>query len=591
MPSAPPIRGHVVVRGTNPGPSGIVATPDAARVRAHTDWKSHLFLLTHFSCQEDPHVITSTHRARLAAVASLVTAGVMLSACATTTPEASGDAGNAKPIVISLDSSVDILDPQQWRTPASMVTTGSLVEQVIEQTYDEDGIVRTGTTEFENALAESYEYSDDGTTLTIVLRDGLTFADGSPLTAEDVVWTFQRGLLGPGYIKVLYPMVGITSPDQFVAVDDLTVEITVPFASPLLDKLLAMQPFGILSKESADEFGTDEDPWAAEWFRENDNSSGPYTVSAYDPTTSITLEPNPNYYAPDKVRNGGVTIQFVSDPAQRALLLQSGEIDLAQGLPLDQVAKLEDVEGLNVVSEQSNRLEYLGLNTSIAPFDNPLVRQAVAAALPYEAFVEEVMYGYARPASGVIPEGMVTHSDDAGTFDQDIDSAQKLMDEAGVAPFTTTLSFKQSSGVEARAAVFIQSALAEIGITVEVNPLPDAEFTQRTGARELPMYLNNFLGWGADPFYQMKSLVGTGSGTNFTSYGNPELDALIQTGFETLDEAERERISAEAQAIIFDEMPFIPVWNPNWTFVVRDGVSGLTKDNTEQLRLQYLTKD
>jgi len=536
-----------------------------------------------------------SHRRRIVASAALVLTGaVALSACSAGDPGTSngGDA-TKKPLVISLDSSVDILDPQAWRTPGAMVTTGSLVEQLIEQTYtpSSDGLVQIGTADgFQNALVESQETSEDGTVLTLTLREGLTFADGSPLTSDDVVWTLQRGLEGPGYIKVLYPMVGLTSSDQFVAVDERTVQITSAFATPLMPKMLAMQPFGILPHETGEEHATTDDPWAADWFRENDNSSGPYIVSAYDPTTSITLTPNPAYYDQDKIMNGGITIQFVSDPAQRALLIKSGEIDLAQGLPLDQVKELEAVDGITVVSEGSNRLEYLGFNTAAAPFDDPAVRQAVALALPYDTFVDEVMYGYADASTGVVPAGMVTHSDDAGAFAQDLDAARALLQKAGVGEFTTKLSFKQSSAVESRAAVYIQSALAEIGITVEVTPLPDAEFTQRTNARELSMYLNNFLGWGADPFYQMKSLVGTGSGTNFTSYGNAELDALIQTGFETLDEAERASISAQAQKIIYDEMPFVPVWNPDWTFVVRDGVSGLTKDNTEQLRLQYLTK-
>ena len=531
-------------------------------------------------------------RARvLGSLAIALTGGLAFSACAASSPETPGASGEKKPIVISLDSSVDLLDPQAWRTPAAMVATGSLVEQLIEQTYDTDGLVQTGTTEFSGGLAESWDYSEDRKTLTFDLRDGLAFASGEPLTADDVVWTIQRGLEGPGYIKVLFPMAGITSSDMITAIDEDTVQIETEFANPLLDKLLAMQPFGILSKAAGEEHGTPEDPWAATWYHDNSEASGPYTVESYDPTTSLVLAPNPNYYDQDKIYNGGITIRFVSDPSQRALLLQSGEIDLAQGLPLDQVAELEKVDGLSVVSESSNRLEYLGFNTSIAPFDNVAVRQAVALALPYEDFVNEVMYGYAQPSTGVVPAGMITHADDAGTFEQDVEAAQALLDDAGIAPFTTTLSFKQSSSVEARAAVFIQAALAEIGITVEVTPLPDAEFTQRTGARELPMYLNNFLGWGADPFYQMKSLAGTGAGTNFTTYGTHELDALLQSGFESSDEAERETISAEAQKVLFDEMPFVPVWNPNWTFVVRDGISGLTKDNTEQLRLQYLTKE
>jgi peptide/nickel transport system substrate-binding protein len=187
---------------------------------------------------------------------------------------------------------------------------------------------------------------------------------------------------------------------------------------------------------------------------------------------------------------------------------------------------------------------------------------------------------------------METHSDDAGDFTEDLDAARDLLDQAGLADgFSSTLYFKQSNAVEAAAAVLVQANLKEIGVDIELKPLTDADFTAQTNARSLPMYLNNFLGWGADPFYQMYYLAGSAAGTNFTSYANADLDALLQQGVATTDETERADISAQAQKVIYDDMPFIPIYNPNWTFVVRDGVSGLTKDNTEQLRLQYLTKE
>jgi peptide/nickel transport system substrate-binding protein len=507
------------------------------------------------------------------------------------TSSADGD-GSKKPLVISLDSSVDLLDAQAWRTPAAMVATGSLVEQLIEQTYSEDGIVRTGDGGFEGALAESWETSEDGLTTTFHLRDGLAFADGTPLTAQDVVWSYQRSLLGPGYVKALLPFAGVPSADDVTAPDDSTVVVTSTFASPLLTKMEAMQPLGIFSQTTGEANATTDDPWAGAYFRENANSSGPYTVGSYDPTQQLVLTPNEHYYDQDKIANGGVTIQFVSDPSQRALLLRSGEIDVAQGIPLDQVAQMEDEDGLTVVSEASNRLEYLGFNTSEAPFDDPLVRQAIAAAVPYEDLVDQVLYGYANASTGVVPASMETHSDDAGDFTEDLDAARDLLDQAGLADgFSSTLYFKQSNAVEAAAAVLVQANLKEIGVDIELKPLTDADFTSQTNARSLPMYLNNFLGWGADPFYQMYYLAGSAAGTNFTSYANADLDALLQQGVATTDETERADISAQAQKVIYDDMPFIPIYNPNWTFVVRDGVSGLTKDNTEQLRLQYLTKE
>ncbi len=534
-------------------------------------------------------------RRRAFGVSAAVVSVLALTACGggsgdDSTGTASGAAKN--PLVISLDSSVDLLDAQAWRTPAAQVATGSLVEQLIEQTYTTDGLVRTGTDEFEGALAESWDTSEDGNTLTFHLRDGLKFADGTPLTAKDVVWSYQRSLLGPGYVKALLPFAGVKTPDAVTAPDDSTVVITSEYATPLLDKMIAMQPLGTFSQTTGEANATAEDPWAGTYFHDNANSSGPYTVGSYDQTTQLALTPNPNYYDQDKILNSGVTIQFVSDPSQRALLLRSGDIDLAQGLPLDQVRAMADEPGLNVVSEPSNRLEYLGLNTSQAPLDDARVRQAIAYAVPYQDLVDQVLYGYANTSTGVVPATMDTHSDDAGTFETDLDKAKDLLDEAGLPDgFSSTLYYKQSSAVEGSAAVFIQANLKEIGVEIDIKPLTDADFTTQTGARSLSMYLNNFLGWGADPFYQMYYMASTGSGTNFTSYSNPDLDALLEKGAASGDADERTDISAQAQKILFDEMPMIPIWNPNWTFVVRDGVSGLTKDNTEQLRLQYLTKE
>ncbi|WP_454049379.1 ABC transporter substrate-binding protein [Cellulomonas sp. Marseille-Q8402] len=536
-------------------------------------------------------------RTTTASAAAVVAAVLALTACGagddTAGTDATGSAsGAAQPLVISLDSSVDLLDAQAWRTPAAMVATGSLVEQLIEQTYDTDGLVRTGTTEMEGALAESWDVSADGLTTTFHLREGLAFADGTPLTAQDVVWSYQRSLLGPGYVKALLPFAGVATPESVTAPDDATVVVTSTFASPLLAKMEAMQPLGVFSQATGEANATADDPWAGAYFRENANSSGPYTVASYDPTQQLVLEPNEHYYDQDKIANAGVTIQFVSDPSQRALLLRSGEIDLAQGIPLDQVQAMEDEDGLTVVSEASNRLEYLGFNTSEAPFDDPLVRQAVAKAVPYEDLVDQVLFGYANASTGVVPASMATHSDDAGTFEEDLDAARDLLADAGLPDgFSSTLYYKQSNAVEAAAAVLVQANLKEIGVDIDVKPLTDADFTTQTSARSLPMYLNNFLGWGADPFYQMYYLAGSAAGTNFTSYANADLDALLQEGAATADEATRAEISAEAQQVIYDDMPFIPVYNPNWTFVVRDGVSGLTKDNTEQLRLQYLTKE
>jgi peptide/nickel transport system substrate-binding protein len=529
------------------------------------------------------------------AVAVIAVAGVAslaVSACSATTPN-SGPAGGKKPLVISLDSAVDLLDAQAWRTPAAMAVTTGLIDQLLEQDYtaDNGGVVLAGTSKFSPALAEKVDYSADGKTATFTLRAGLKFADGSPLTAKDVVYSFKRSLLGPGYTKAFLPFVGVANADAITATDDRTFSVIGNVKSPLFEKFVGMQVLGVMSQTAMDAHKTATDPWSAAWLHDNANSSGAYTVESYDRNTSIKLKPNPNYYDQTKIRNGGVTVQFVTDPNQRALLLRSGQLDLAQGLPPDQLKQLESDPNLQVLHPQSNRLAYLGLNTKQAPFDNPKVRQAIAAAVPYQALADQVMKGYARPASGIVPSNMDTFAQVA-TYQENIDKAKQLLVEAGVkTPITSTIYVRQSNTTDQQSAVFIQANLKQIGINVEVKPLPDAEFTQRSNARQLPMYVLQYLGWGADPFYQMYYLAGSASGINFANYGNKTLDSVIQQGLVAADEATRTALSKQGQQILADDMPIVPLYNPDWTFAIRKGVTGLAKDNTEQLRLQYLQKN
>lgn len=535
---------------------------------------------------------SSGRRTVLRLLAVVGAASLAVSACSGSTDTPAAAAGK-KPMVISLDSSVDLLDPQAWRTPAAMATTTGLVDQLLEQQYapTDGGAVLSGTSTFAPALAQSVNYGADGRTATFTLRPGLKFADGTPLTAKDVVYSYQRSLLGPGYVKAFLPFVGVAKPDQITAPDDHTVVITGNVKSPLFEKFVGMQVLGVFSQTANDAHKTAEDPWAANWLHDNADSAGAYTVESYDRNTVIKLKPNPNYYDQNKIRNGGVTVQFVSDPNQRALLLRSGQLDLAQGLPPDQLKQLSADPNLQVVDTPSNRLVYLGLNAKQAPFDNPLVRQAIAEAIPYQALVDQVMRGYARPSTGIVPSNMDTYAP-AATYQQNTEKARQLLTQAGVTtPIHSTMYVRQSNLTDQKTAVFIQGELKKIDIEVDVKPLPDAQFTQQSNARNLPMYVLQYLGWGADPFYQMYYMAGTASGLNFANYGNPTLDQVISQGMAAPDTATRTALSKQAQQILAQDMPIVPLYNPDWTFAIRKGVTGLAKDNTEQLRIQYLAKN
>jgi peptide/nickel transport system substrate-binding protein len=186
---------------------------------------------------------------------------------------------------------------------------------------------------------------------------------------------------------------------------------------------------------------------------------------------------------------------------------------------------------------------------------------------------------------------MATYAgDEVGTYKTNLDKAKSLLQQAGVGPITVDLAVRQSRLEDQQAAVFIQSNLREIGITVNIQKLPDAEFSDKLNKKQLPMFIHDWYSWGEDPFYQMTNLVKSGAFTNFTAYQNPELDALIKQGTFELDPAKRAEISKKCQEILFRDAPMAYLYSPDWTVAARSNIAGVTRDFTQIVRFDQLTE-
>lgn len=493
-------------------------------------------------------------------------------------------------ITVALDTAVDLLDPQAFRTFGAQTVTASLYASLLAQTFEADGEGGyIGQPEYGPGLAESVEYSEDRMTATFTLRSDAMFPDGSPVTVDDVLWTFERSILGPGYIKSLLPFIGIASMDQIVAGDaENTIVFTPSVASPLFERFIALQAFGIMQQSLGEENATTDDEWAFEYFRDSVGPAGPYSVESYDRDTQIVLVPNEGYYDAANVANSGVTVRNVPNPDQRALLLRSGDLDAVQGVPPQQLADLETDSNLVVHREPSISTNFLGMNVTMDPFTDVNVRRAVAAAIPYQVLIDQVMFGYASPAGNLVVANMDTH---AGTvFETDIEAARALVEGVEL-PDSIPLSIKQSSARDQRAAVFIQDSLREIGIAVEIQVLPDAQFVENLNAKSLAMFIHEWLSWGGDPYYQMQFLAGTDVFTNFVSYSNPDLDAILAEGLFEFDSDKRAELSAQAQQILHDEAPIVPLFSPDWVVVSRSNVTGISKGDDEKMRFALIRKD
>jgi len=490
-------------------------------------------------------------------------------------------------LVVALSDTTNMIEPHSFKSTASYSVTKSLYEPLLRQKYDEreDGLL-LGTLEHEGAGAESYTVvasPSGGFIATFKLRPDAKFSDGSQVTAADYKYTFDRTILGPGYIGLLLPFIGVDSIDQIRVLDDLTLEIETKVQSPLFERFMTFQVFGAINKKVAEANQTTDDPWSFEYFKTNAAGSGPYMLETYDPENGIVLVQNPGYWDIANVKNTKVTILAVPDSSQRALLLQKGELDLADGLPPKMITDLEADPAVKVYKSATTGVSYLAMNSMIKPFDNQLFRQAVLHAIPFADIISGAMYGFAAPANGVVSSNMETYDSAIGSkYKTDIALAKDKLVASGVnvSKLVIPLAVRESRINDQAAAVLIQDSLRLIGVTVEVQILPDGDFAGKQNKNELPLQIHDWSSWGDDPFYQMKFLTSCGSFVNYSRFCNEDYDKLIAEGVFSTDQAVRQSSSSKAQQIFFDQAPWAPLWSTDRTVAVRSCVTGVDRDYT-----------
>lgn len=376
-------------------------------------------------------------------------------------------AQDEKVLVVGHAEFTDSLDPAR-----AFSTTAFIVHKATYQTLV---TFAPGTTDtIVPLLAESWESNDDGTVYTFTLRSGVTFADGSPLTAADVVFSFNRLKHIAGNPAFLADTIASVE-----APDDQTVVLTLTQPDPSILARLVNTTFSITSgAQVAANGGTDAEDAStadtAEAFLNGASAgTGPYTLVSWEPQVQTVLARNPAFWgeAPYYDR---VIIVNLPEAAGQAASLETGEIQVATDLTPDQVPGLQNVPGVAIYQGPTANLHFLTFNTdeSISgPLANPLVQRAIRYALDYPGYV--TVWGGTTPAS-ILPVGFFAAYDTDRAFVRDLDQARALLAEAGYADgFETTLSYPSwtFAGVNWDTnAQKIQADLAEVGITVNLAP-------------------------------------------------------------------------------------------------------------------------
>ena len=492
-----------------------------------------------------------------------------------------------KPVIVaSLADTPNLIELHTFRATSAYAVTNAAYEPLIKQVFEEqpNGLLQGSFVDHVGAGAESFdiqETADGGFLATFTIRQGQTFSDGTPVTAADYKYVFDRSIEGPGYIGLLLPFVGISSTDQIRVIDDYTFEVETTVQSPLFHRFLTFQVFGAMNRAEAEANATEDDPWAFAYYNDKSGGSGPYYVAKFDPDNEVVLEPNPGYWNAENLANAGVIIRPIPDANEKARLVSAGDIDVATGIPPKLLAVLQDDPNVKIWASKTTGVHYLAMNQTIAPLDNVHVRKAIVSAVPYQALIDSVMFGFASPAGGVVTSTMETHdSSIGGQFQQDLEAARGHLEASGVEDLTLLLGVRESRLGDQEAAVLIQDALRQIGVTVDVQILPDGDFAGRINANELPLFIHDWFSWGEDPFYQMRFLTTCGQFVNYARFCDEAYDALVQEGTFTTDPAVRGDVSSQAQQIFLDQAVWAPLWSSDRTTVTHKCVTGVVQDYT-----------
>ncbi len=447
---------------------------------------------------------------------------------------------------------------------------------------------------FVGSLAESFEWNEDGTTVTFNMRDGLKFSNGDPLTAESVKFTFDRLFDQQGVTVGNMALAEVPDKDHIELIDSKTIAIHLDRPNSLLFGNMAQAGNSILNANVVGPYMTDDDPSAHEWLKSDSRGTeqGPYRLESRDPGNQYVLVRNENYYG-EPAHIERIVFKVIPDPSSRLAQLVSGAVDIALELPTIDIPALEANPGITVHRNTSRTIAYIGMNNEVAPFDNKLVRQAISYAVPYETIVNDVMNGYAIQLKSPIPLGTPGHTDQFFVYEHDLEKAKALLAEAGYQDgFSTVFEIPIGSQEAKETAVFLRQSLGEIGIDVQIQELPGAAYFEKIQKHELVFFFTNFwISINNEPYYHVYWKFHH-SCCNYANYANSTVDDLIATHTISTDMAAREAAIVEIQRIILDEAPWALLYQPQHVLAMRSNVKGYVFYSADEFtRYQYLYKE
>lgn len=491
---------------------------------------------------------------------------------ASTAPAATESASTAEPatggtFVYGRPASVTSFDLHNQITSNNAFAIDKVFESLVA--FDSKG-------EITDQLAASHTISEDGLTYTFVLRDGLKFSNGTPVTAEDAVFSLQR------HLKVGGPLAISAKVDTVKAQDEKTLVITLkepytPFISELSNFSNGLIPnnFGGVTEEE---------------FFKKPVGTGPFVIETWDPAGDVTFTKNTNYWKEGQPYIDKLVYKLIQDDSQAINQLKAGAVNAVEALSLQNAGEIKDGADTTVVTNGSWVTEQLFFNTLDKHFSDVHVRRALALALDREGLTKALTFGYAQTATSLLPSTIPYNANDkikALSFDPAAAKAE-LAKSAFPDGFSTKLLVASGNSTRAQEAQIIQAAGQAIGIKIEIESVELATFRERFFAYDFAAMLNSgqadspeansILAFQTDPEGFSKSY--------WTHYTNEKVTKLLYEGQKTADGEGRATIYTELLQTLADEVPYIPLYYPDILIGARSSVDGLVVLPNGSIRLE-----
>ncbi|MEH7347590.1 ABC transporter substrate-binding protein [Gottfriedia acidiceleris] len=446
------------------------------------------------------------------------------------------------------------------------------------------------TNEIAPGLAESYQVSNDGKTITFKIRQGVTFHDGSPLTSKSFKETFDRMLnpaTGAPLVSFLAGVKSVLTPDDQTLVVDLE-QPSAPFLNNLTTGFLQPLSVSAINKDGAN-------------YGRNPVGVGPWKFEKWTTGQSVTLDRNNDYnWAPSFFANKGkaypdkLVYKFITDPQTMLAALDSGSIDvLVNAAPKDAERYRKNDKFQVLDADQQGLGLFLEMNLDNELLKDKNVRTALNMAINKDAIIKAALNGEGTAAYGPLSSSIFGYDSNVKEYGikYNKDEAIKLLESSGWSKNSQGIMEKNGKKLEfdlsvystqSQAAQIVQAMLKDIGVNINIKQMETATLIQKASKGEFDLSFLSYSYSDPDILYMLfhSSQIG---GLNHIRVKNPELDALLEKGRTTTNAEERKQIYADAQKLIVENAYWVPIYSPKVFYIVNNRVHDIKLQSTNIL--------